>query len=126
MLIWVPGRPWSIQELRERSWDDLHKLWWVCVRERNRIATSTLERQRLKAGYGDHEAGERDRAVSFISACLVSPKIPLLQAIERASCCVLHASRGLVIFPFRHHTNCLRLHGLIVLFPLGPNYPEEH
>lgn len=57
------GRAWSIQELREKSWDDLHKLWWVCVKERNRIATSNLERQRLKAGYGDHEANERDYTV---------------------------------------------------------------
>ena len=58
------GRPWAIQELREKSWDDLHKLWWVCVKERNRIATSNFERSRLKPGYGDHEAHERDRAVS--------------------------------------------------------------
>ncbi|KAK5806211.1 hypothetical protein VI817_000469 [Penicillium citrinum] len=57
------GRPWAIQELREKSWDDLHKLWWVCVKERNRIATSNFERSRLKPGYGDHEAHERDRAV---------------------------------------------------------------
>ncbi|KAJ5666848.1 54S ribosomal protein L4 [Penicillium macrosclerotiorum] len=57
------GRPWAIQELREKSWDDLHKLWWVCVKERNRIATSNMERNRLKAGYGDHESNERDRAI---------------------------------------------------------------
>lgn len=59
------GRSWSVQELREKSWDDLHKLWWVCVKERNRIATSNLERQRMKAGYGDYEAEERERVVSF-------------------------------------------------------------
>lgn len=58
------GRPWSIQELREKSWEDLHCLWWVCVKERNRIATSNLERKRLRAGYGDWESNERDRAVS--------------------------------------------------------------
>ncbi|RAK72334.1 mitochondrial 54S ribosomal protein uL29m [Aspergillus fijiensis CBS 313.89] len=57
------GRSWSIQELREKSWDDLHSLWWVCVKERNRIATSNLERERLKAGYGEYEANERDRVV---------------------------------------------------------------
>ncbi|KAF9893837.1 54S ribosomal protein L4 mitochondrial [Aspergillus nanangensis] len=57
------GRSWSIQELREKSWDDLHALWWVCVKERNRIATSNLERQRLKAGYGEWESTERERVV---------------------------------------------------------------
>ncbi|EAU38220.1 conserved hypothetical protein [Aspergillus terreus NIH2624] len=57
------GRSWSIQELREKSWEDLHALWWVCVKERNRIATSNLERERLKAGYGEYESSERDRVI---------------------------------------------------------------
>ncbi|GLA25954.1 54S ribosomal protein L4 mitochondrial [Aspergillus niger] len=57
------GRSWSIQELREKSWDDLHSLWWVCVKERNRIATSDMERKRLKAGYGEWESSERDRVI---------------------------------------------------------------
>ncbi|KAL4943328.1 hypothetical protein BDV06DRAFT_141124 [Aspergillus oleicola] len=57
------GRSWSIQELREKSWDDLHSLWWVCVKERNRIATSSLERSRLRAGYGDWEAQQRVQTI---------------------------------------------------------------
>lgn len=57
------GRPWAIQELREKSWEDIHSLWWVCVKERNRIATSNYERERFKPGYGAHESEERDNAV---------------------------------------------------------------
>lgn len=59
------GRQWGIQELRERSWEDLHGLWHVCVRERNRIATSDFERERIQAGYGGFESQERDKVVSL-------------------------------------------------------------
>lgn len=59
------GRAWSIQELRQKSWDDLHRLWWVCAKERNRIATAKNERERLKAGYGEYESDNRENFVSW-------------------------------------------------------------
>jgi large subunit ribosomal protein L47 len=60
------GRPWSVEELRGKGWEDLHALWWVCAKERNRIVTESFERQRLEAGYGDAESHGRDVAVSFM------------------------------------------------------------
>ncbi|KAJ9635952.1 54S ribosomal protein L4 mitochondrial [Coniosporium apollinis] len=57
------GRAWTVEELRHKGWDDLHALWWVCVKERNRIKTQTYELLRLEAGYGEYEAEERDKTI---------------------------------------------------------------
>jgi hypothetical protein len=58
------GRSWCVSELRTKSWEDLHALWWICAKERNRIATESYERKRLDAGYGDAEAAKRRMTVS--------------------------------------------------------------
>ncbi|KAF2846497.1 hypothetical protein T440DRAFT_471765 [Plenodomus tracheiphilus IPT5] len=57
------GRAWTVGELRSRDWDSLHQLWWICVKERNRLATEKIERARLGAGYGDYENKQRDTVI---------------------------------------------------------------
>lgn len=57
------GRAWTVEELRRKNWDDLHKLWWVCVKERNRIHTAHRERDRGRYGYGEREGVVRDDVV---------------------------------------------------------------
>ncbi|KAI0548786.1 mitochondrial 39-S ribosomal protein L47 (MRP-L47)-domain-containing protein [Xylaria curta] len=53
------GRGWVVEELRHKSWEDLHKLWWVCVKEQNRLVTARKERSRLGFLNGLDEGAER-------------------------------------------------------------------
>ncbi|KIV89864.1 hypothetical protein PV10_07232 [Exophiala mesophila] len=53
------GRAWTREELSRKSFEDLHKLYWVCIKHKNQTLTLERERVRRRAGYGEAEAEER-------------------------------------------------------------------
>ncbi|KZM22979.1 54S ribosomal protein L4 mitochondrial [Ascochyta rabiei] len=78
------GREWTMGELRSKDWDSLHQLWWVCVKERNRLATEKLERARMKALYGDFEGKARDEVVQKTMKAIVDTLAERTQAYQEA------------------------------------------
>lgn len=83
-LIIELGRAWTVAELRERNWETLQQLWWVCVKERNRLATEKIERARQKAGYGDVENEDRDKTVQETMKAIVETLVERHNAYQEA------------------------------------------
>ncbi|KAK4692016.1 large subunit ribosomal protein L47, partial [Phenoliferia sp. Uapishka_3] len=51
------GRSWSSFELRRKSFEELHELWYVCLQERNVLLTQREEARRLRVdlrGFTSH------------------------------------------------------------------------
>ncbi|ORY30486.1 hypothetical protein BCR33DRAFT_724306 [Rhizoclosmatium globosum] len=42
------GRGWTCAELRNKSFYDLHKLWWICIKEQNKLLSQKDEARMFK------------------------------------------------------------------------------
>jgi large subunit ribosomal protein L47 len=63
------GRAWAAEELRQKSFEDLHAIWYKCLLEQNIMATELKESRRQ----GVHFALE-----DVLAKRKVEVKLPLL------------------------------------------------
>lgn len=67
----VYGRAWSADELRRKSFDDLHRLWWVLIKERNLLATQAAEARRMgQRWFGNHRVHKCGLSMARIKTIL--------------------------------------------------------
>jgi hypothetical protein len=49
------GRAWTAGELRNKSFEDLHKLWWICAKEKNKLISQQSEAKALELKFPHDE-----------------------------------------------------------------------
>ena len=74
------GRAWAIKELQTKSFEDLHKLYWVCVLEMNRIATRKKELSRTSGGFGENDQIQRMATVRCYVFLILLEYLPLMNS----------------------------------------------
>ena len=96
---YVTGRSWSAEDLRRKSWDDLHKLWYVLLKERNLLLS---ERDRFRAIRQIMPNGRRITKVSHSPSCidyykhapLDGQKYTILPAVPMTLICTLSSLKS--------------------------------
>ncbi|KAJ3116282.1 39S ribosomal protein L47, mitochondrial [Physocladia obscura] len=83
------GRAWTCAELRPKSFDDLHKLWWICVKEQNKLLSQKDEARLFKILFPNTIRLQQVRyTMRAIKAVIHERRIAYLQAqaiVERES-----------------------------------------
>jgi Mitochondrial 39-S ribosomal protein L47 (MRP-L47) len=59
----IVGRAWEAEELRRKSWEDLHILWYKCILDRNIMATEWLEAKKQRVAFGLVEQAHNSRKI---------------------------------------------------------------
>ena len=76
------GRPWTCAYLRLKSFDDLHKLWWICIKEQNKLESQKVEANRFRIIFPfKNRLFDLKRSMSRIKRVLWERKIAYDQAL---------------------------------------------
>ncbi|KAI8897598.1 mitochondrial 39-S ribosomal protein L47 (MRP-L47)-domain-containing protein [Globomyces pollinis-pini] len=77
------GRAWLASELRNKSFEDLHGLWWVCLKERNKLASQKQEARRFQLFFPHTDRVHQVKlTMARIKIVLWERRIAFLQAKE--------------------------------------------
>ncbi|XP_030072162.1 large ribosomal subunit protein uL29m [Microcaecilia unicolor] len=72
------GAPWTIQQLRAKSSEDLHKLWYVLLKEKNMLLTLEQESKRQRLAMPSPERMEKvDQSMSRLDDVIQEREVAL-------------------------------------------------
>ena len=77
----LTGRAWLQSELRLKSFNDLHSLWWLLLKERNKLESQKQEARRFQVFFPNSDRLFKTKlTMNRIKNCLTERRIAYLQA----------------------------------------------